>query len=77
MNEYINKKLLLLGGSKPYVKAAKAAKELGMHVIVVDQAPPQEILDFTDEYVRFSLLDTEGIGNWCEQNPVDGILNRS
>ena len=75
MNEYINKKLLLLGGSKPYVKAAKAAKELGMHVIVVDQAPPQEILDFTDEYVRFSLLDTEGIGNWCEQNPVDGILN--
>ena len=75
MNEFKEKRLLLLGGSKPYVKAAIVAKELGMHVIVVDQNATSEILRYADEYARFSLLDIEGISKWCEKKPVDGILN--
>lgn len=69
------KRLLLLGGSKPYVKVAKAAKALGIHVIVVDQKATNEVLQYADEYLQLSLLDFEGISAWCKDNPIDGVIN--
>lgn len=76
MNDrFDEKRLLLLGGSKPYVKIAKAAKRLGVHVIVVDKNATEEILSLCDEYLKLSLLDIRGITEWCEQNRIDGVIN--
>ena len=73
--DYTGKKLLLLGGSKPYIKLAKAAKGMGIDVIVVDQHKNEEIIPYADTYLQLSLLDSEGIGSWCEEHHVDGIIN--
>lgn len=75
MKPFEGKRLMLLGGSKPYVKIAKAAKELGAVLIVVDKNATEEILTFADEYVKLSLLEKKDIEKWCEEHPVDGILN--
>lgn len=75
MNDLAGKKLLLLGGSKPYVKVAKAAKKLGVRVIVVDKNATEEILGLADEYIRLSLLDIDEIKEFCGEHHIDGVLN--
>lgn len=74
-SQFSGKRLLLLGGSKPYLKVAKAAKRLGAYVIIVDRNASEEVLAICDEYIKYSLLDIDGISAWCRQNEVDGIIN--
>ncbi len=75
MKNCAGKRLLLLGGSHPYYKVAKAAKKYGIQVAVVDQNASEEVLSISDDYLKCSLLDVDTISDWCLKNPVDGVLN--
>lgn len=74
-SQFTGKRLLLLGGSKPYLKVAQAAKRFGAYVIVVDKNASEEVLAICDEYLKRSLLDFDSISAWCTENGVDGIIN--
>lgn len=73
--EYSNKKLLVLGGAVQCCKVVEAAKRLGVYTIVTDINASIPMRNISDKILPFSVKDVEGISNWCEKNPVDGILN--
>ena len=71
------KRLLILGGGDVHKKVVNAAKEMGIYTIVTDyytdkDAPAKK---YADEKLMISVVDVDGIVNWCRNHPVDGILN--
>lgn len=75
MDEYRGKRLLILGGAVQMLKVVEAAKALGVYTIVADRNPNGAGAKFADEFIPYSVMDPEGIISWCEEHPVDGVLN--
>lgn len=69
------KRLLFLGGPIQVIKAVEQAKKMGVYTIVTDIKDNALAKQTADESLSFSVLDTDGIINWCRKNPVDGVLN--
>lgn len=74
-NKLTGKRLLFLGGAVQCCKVVEAAKRLGVYTIVTDIKASPLMVNIADEVLPFSVKDVEGIASWCEENPVDGIMN--
>ena len=72
---YNGKRLLFLGGPIQVIKAVEQAKKMGIYTIVTDVKDNALAKSFADEALPFSVLDVEGITEWCREHPVDGVLN--
>lgn len=77
MEDFKGKRLLILGGATQSKKVVTAAKEMGVHAIVLDINKDAPAKEGADECVEMSLMDYDAILEWCRQNPVDGIINIS
>ena len=75
MNNFYGKRLLILGGAAQSTKIVNAAKEMGIHTIVMDINDNAPAKMEADEAVSISLLDFDGMLKWVKENPVDGIIN--
>lgn len=75
MDDISGKRLLILGGAVQQLKVVKAAKALGVHVIVADISENLEAKQIADESIQISVMDSENLIKWCRENPVDGVLN--
>ncbi len=73
--EFKDKRLLILGGAIQCKKVVLAAQEMGVHTIVTDMSAHPEVRAIADECLSYSVLDVEGLYQWCLQHPVDGVLN--
>ena len=73
--EFHSKRLLILGGAVQCLKVVEAAKEMGVYTIVTDLLDNGPAKLAADEALPYSVTDTEALLNWCERNPVDGVLN--
>lgn len=74
-NQYTGKQLLILGGAVQCVKVVEAAKEMGVYTIVADQAENSPAKKLADQSIQLSVLDVDGLTEWINHNPVDGVLN--
>lgn len=79
MDFFKNKKLLILGGAEIHSKVVRAAKEMGIYTIVIDnldvsKSPAKQI---ADEHHLIDIFDVEGIIKFCKENSVDGVINTS
>ena len=79
MDFFKNKKLLILGGAEIHSKVVRAAKEMGIYTIVIDnldvsKSPAKQI---ADEHHLIDIFDVEGIIRFCKENSVDGVINTS
>lgn len=77
MNNLYGKKLLILGGANTHTKIVKAAKELGVYTIVVDNlkvcdAPAKQI---ADENYQIDIFDVNSIVKLCKEKNIDGVLS--
>ena len=75
MDNISGKRLLILGGAVQQLKVVKAAKAMGVHVIVADISRDTEAKRMADEALQISVTDSESLIRWCHENPVDGVLN--
>jgi predicted ATP-grasp superfamily ATP-dependent carboligase len=71
---YINKKLLILGGNPDTIELVKKAKENGIYTMVLDPNPNSPAKFYADEKVNIDGLDTKAILTWIKENPIDGIM---
>ena len=69
------KKLLILSGVEINKIFVEAAKELGIYTIVTDYDPDSPAKAFADEAIDISLLDPEGLIEYCKENNVDSVAN--
>lgn len=79
MENLLGKKLLILGGAEIHCKVVRAAKEMGIHTIVIDNldiahSPAKQI---ADENYPINIYDIDGIINLCKEKKVDGVINTS
>lgn len=73
------KKLLILGGAEIHCKVVRAAKELGIHTIVIDNLPESKspAKQIAAENYEINIYDVQGIIDFCKENHVDGVINTS
>ncbi len=79
MDIFKNKKLLILGGAEIHSKVVRAAKEMGIYTIVIDnldvsKSPAKQI---ADEHHLIDIFDVEEIIKFCKENLIDGVINTS
>lgn len=68
------KKLLMLGGSQTQVPAIKAAKKMGLYVIITDYLEDNPGQHFAHESYNVSTIDKEGVLALAKTLEVDGIV---
>ncbi|WP_332648203.1 ATP-grasp domain-containing protein [Lysinibacillus sp. 54212] len=68
------KKLLMLGGSQSQVPAIKAAKDMGLYVIITDYLEDNPGKYFAHESYNVSTIDKEGVLALAKTLEVDGIV---
>lgn len=68
------KKLLMLGGSQTQVPAIKAAKEMGLYVIITDYLEDNPGHKFAHESYNVSTTDKKGVLALAESLEIDGIV---
>ena len=71
----MEKRLLILGGSRFIIPVIQAAHELGHYVIPMDYLPDNIAHSFSDEYVNVSIVDKEAVCAAAEKLRVDGITS--
>ena len=59
MDNISGKRLLILGGAVQQLKVVKAAKAMGVHVIVADISRDTEAKRMADEALQISVTDSE------------------
>lgn len=69
------KKILMLGGAQTQVPAIKAAKELGVYVIVTDYLEDNPGQHFAHESYSVSTTDKEGVLALAKSLEIDGIVS--
>lgn len=79
MNVFREKKLLILGGAEVHCKVVRAAKEMGIHTIVIDNldvahSPAKQI---SDENYLIDIYDIDEIIKLCKEKKIDGVINTS
>lgn len=77
--KYDGKKLLILGGAEIHSKVVRAAKELGIYTIVIDNLDPKDssAKKISDENYLIDIYDINGIVNLCKEKNIDGVINTS
>ena len=75
MDRLQGKRLLILGGAAQCRKVVDAAKELGIYTIITDISPNKGTAEAADEVLSYSVMDAASIIRYCEEHPVDGVLN--
>jgi len=68
------KRLLIIGASILQVPAIIRAKEMGLHVAVVDYNPEAVGIALADEYYNVSTIDAEGVYQAARDFGADGIM---
>ncbi|MDP3387192.1 MAG: ATP-grasp domain-containing protein [Eubacteriales bacterium] len=68
------KKLLILGGNRISCEIIKAAKKLGVYVVVTDYLENSPGKKIADESYMISTTDVEGVVNLIKCEQIDGIL---
>ena len=67
------KKLMVLGATAAQIPFIQKAHELDCYVIVIDYNNEAPAIEYADEYIECSLLDTEKLTTICEGVMPDGI----
>jgi biotin carboxylase len=68
------KKILILGGSRYYLKSIETANKLGYFTIVTDKDPNSPAFSIADKYDVLDISDYQGVYKYSEQNKIDGIV---
>lgn len=71
----MQKKLLLLGGSRYLIPAIKAAHDLGAYVITCDYLPNNYAHKLSDEYHNVSIIEKEAVLKLAQEVQIDGIMS--
>lgn len=71
----IQKKLLLLGGSRYAIPVIEAAHKLGLYVITADYLPDNIAHKFSDEYVNVSIIEKDKVLDVAQKQKIDGIMS--
>lgn len=76
MDDFKDKKLLILAGADAHVKVVKAARDMGVYTIVTDFLDPKDApaKQYADEYWMLSIMETDAIAKKCKEEKVDGVL---
>lgn len=69
-----HKKLMILGASQLQLPAIVKAKNMGLHVIVLDINKNAIGVNYADEFYEISTIDTESIIKKAEELNIDGIM---
>lgn len=75
MNQYVGKKLLILGGAAVHCKVVEAAKKMGIYTIVSDYLENSPAKKTADENWMLSVTDADAIIAKCREQNVDGVIN--
>lgn len=77
--KYSGKKILILGGAEVHCKVVRAAKELGIYTIVIDNLSPNNspAKQIADESYQVDIYDIDGIVSLAKEKEVDGVINTS
>lgn len=65
---------MILGASQLQLPAIVKAKEMGLHVIVLDINKNAIGVNYADEFYEISTIDTESITKKAEELNIDGIM---
>lgn len=68
------KRLMIVGASVLQLPAILKAKEMGLHVAVVDYNPQAVGIQYADEFYAVSTMDEDGVCKAAEQYQPDGIM---
>jgi len=71
----VQKRLLLLGGSRYLLPVIEAAKGMGIYTITCDYLPDNIAHKYSDEYCNVSIIDKEAVLEAAKQLNVDGIMS--
>lgn len=71
----LQKKLLLLGGSRYLLPVIQAAKELGIYTITCDYLPDNVAHKHSDEYCNVSIIEKDRVLEAAKRLNVDGIMS--
>lgn len=71
----MNKKLLLLGGSRYLIPVIKTAHKLGISVVTMDNLPDQPAHSHGDGYCNVSITDRQEVLKQAERLWVDGVMS--
>lgn len=71
----IQKKLMILGGSRYIIPVIKKAHELGCYVITCDYLPDNIAHQYSDEYCNVSIIDKELVLEKARKLKIDGIMS--
>jgi len=71
----IQKRLLLLGGSRYALPVIEAAHNLGIYVITCDYLPGNIAHKYSDEYCNVSIIDKEAVLEAAKCLKIDGIMS--
>lgn len=71
----MQKKLLLLGGSRYLLPVIKKAHDLGAYVITCDYLPDNFAHKFSDEYHNVSIIDKDAVLSLAQELKIDGIMS--
>lgn len=71
----MQKKLLLLGGSRYLIPAIKAAHDLGVYVITCDYLPDNYAHKLSDEYHNVSIIEKDAVLELAQKLRIDGIMS--
>ncbi len=71
----MNKKLLLLGGSRYILPVIEAAKGLGIYTITCDYLPDNIAHKYSDEYRNVSIIDKDAVLALAKELEIDGIMS--
>ena len=71
----MQKKLLLLGGSRYLLPVIEAAKKLGIYTITCDYLPDNIAHKYSDEYCNVSIIDKDAVLEAAKKLKVDGVVS--
>ena len=76
--DFTGKKILILAGASVHNKVVRAAKEMGLYVIVTDYLEPHlsPAKQIADESWMYSITDVDAIVDRCRQEKVDAVLRQ-
>lgn len=77
MMDFKGKKILILAGASVHNKVVRAAKDMGLYVIVTDYLEPHlsPAKQLADESWMYSITEVDAIVDRCKQERVDAVLN--
>lgn len=71
----VEKKLVILGGSRYILPVIEAAHEMGVYVVTMDYLPDNIAHRYSDEYVNVSIVEKEAVLAACRELGADGIMS--